>query len=65
MSYIIMNGVMPKCPKCKSRNTTLNEDDTDEFVDLCILCFKCGYDEREIKRMINLKFCKNENEKEF
>ena len=45
----INNGRAPKCPKCGSENTTLKEDDRDEWKDLCILCFSCGYDEREIK----------------
>ncbi|MCK6462861.1 MAG: hypothetical protein L6Q29_03540 [Candidatus Pacebacteria bacterium] len=45
----INKGRAPKCPKCGSNNTTLNVDDSDEWADLCILCFSCGYDEREIK----------------
>lgn len=45
----INKGRAPKCPKCGSNNTSLKEDDRDEWADLCILCFKCGYDEREIK----------------
>lgn len=44
-------GRILKCPKCGSENTTLKEDDRDEWKDLCILCFSCGYDEREIKNI--------------
>ena len=46
---MIKNGKCPPCPKCKSENTTLKEDDSDNLKDLCILCFGCGYDERETK----------------
>jgi len=45
----INKGRAPRCPKCGSDNTTLKEDDRDEWADLCILCFACGYDEREVK----------------
>lgn len=49
MDKHINKGRAPKCPKCGSDNTTLEPDDRDEWEDLCIICFACGYDEREKK----------------
>lgn len=38
------------CPKCKSKNVKQVEDRSDEWHDLCLVCFDCGYDERKQKQ---------------
>jgi uncharacterized Zn finger protein len=43
------------CPNCGSKNCKLINDKSDNWNDLCILCYECGYDEREQKKLIEKK----------
>ena len=40
------------CPKCKSQNTIMMTDTSDNFRDLCLVCQSCGYSEIEQKRLL-------------